>query len=62
MRCPCRDCADRHEACHDRCEKYKEWRVPLDKAIQDRIIRNEVYDIMVGQKRKMINRKHRRGK
>lgn len=23
---PCKDCADRHLACHDSCEKYKEWR------------------------------------
>ena len=23
---PCKDCADRHEACHGSCEKYKEWR------------------------------------
>lgn len=23
--CPCKDCRDRHLACHDTCEKYKEW-------------------------------------
>lgn len=23
---PCKDCANRHTACHDSCEKYKEWR------------------------------------
>lgn len=23
---PCKDCADRHEACHGSCEKYKAWR------------------------------------
>ncbi len=23
---PCKDCPDRHLACHDSCEKYKEWR------------------------------------
>ena len=23
---PCKDCPDRHLACHDKCEKYKEWK------------------------------------
>lgn len=23
---PCKDCADRHLACHDSCEKYKAWK------------------------------------
>ncbi len=23
---PCKDCTDRHTACHDSCEKYKEWK------------------------------------
>ena len=23
---PCRGCEDRHTACHDSCEKYKEWK------------------------------------
>lgn len=27
---PCKDCADRHEACHDKCEKYKAWKSRLD--------------------------------
>lgn len=22
---PCRDCTDRHTACHDSCEKYKQF-------------------------------------
>ena len=25
---PCKDCPDRHTACHGSCERYKEW---LDK-------------------------------
>jgi hypothetical protein len=27
---PCKDCADRHPACHSHCEKYKEWKVEWD--------------------------------
>ena len=23
---PCKDCEDRYLACHDKCEKYKEWK------------------------------------
>lgn len=25
MKGPCKDCKDRHPACHDSCEKYKAW-------------------------------------
>ena len=24
---PCKDCTDRYLACHDYCEKYKEWKL-----------------------------------
>ncbi len=27
---PCKDCADRHEACWGKCEKYKAWKSQLD--------------------------------
>lgn len=26
MRCPCKECPERHPACHDHCERYIEWR------------------------------------
>lgn len=26
MRPPCKDCAARHTACHDRCERYRAWK------------------------------------
>ena len=32
MKCPCRGCEERYEACHDRCEKYKEWKVEHEAA------------------------------
>ena len=25
MNAPCKDCKDRSRACHDICERYKEW-------------------------------------
>lgn len=24
--CPCDGCRDRHQACHDRCERYIAWK------------------------------------
>jgi hypothetical protein len=29
---PCKNCADRHEACWGECEKYKQWKMMLDEA------------------------------
>ncbi len=31
MNAPCYKCEDRRPACHDRCEKYKEWKSVEDK-------------------------------
>lgn len=28
---PCKDCQERHAACHDNCERYKEYRKQLTK-------------------------------
>lgn len=33
---PCKDCTERHEACHDSCDKYKEWKAELD-AVRSKI-------------------------
>ena len=29
MSCPCKDCAERYEACHDHCDRYKAWKQPM---------------------------------
>ena len=26
MKCPCKNCEERHRACHDNCERFKEWK------------------------------------
>ena len=31
MNAPCKDCPDRHTACHDHCEKYKAWKEEHDR-------------------------------
>ena len=28
--CPCKDCEERHLACHDTCGEYKDWRHEKD--------------------------------
>ena len=28
---PCKDCSDRHTACHDHCEKFKEYKAIREK-------------------------------
>ena len=27
---PCKDCKKRYPACHDKCDKYKEWKKLVD--------------------------------
>lgn len=28
---PCRNCEERHTACHDRCVKYRAWKVEAER-------------------------------
>lgn len=28
--CPCKDCKERSAACHGTCEKFTEWKKPLE--------------------------------
>ena len=28
---PCKDCANRNPGCHDRCERYADWKERLNK-------------------------------
>lgn len=36
MRCPCIDCTERKAPCHDHCERFAEYRKPLDAASAQR--------------------------
>lgn len=33
---PCKDCIDRHTACHDRCDRFKEYKEIREKENQAR--------------------------
>ena len=62
MTCPCRGCPERHEACHDHCERYKAWKAPLLAEYENRRIgmmqtlsRNEKYnDVATKAKKKHL--------
>lgn len=41
MRCPCKGCTERFEACHDHCEKYQVWKTWHDKIRTDRQLEAE---------------------
>lgn len=32
---PCKNCEERHEACHSSCEKYRTWKESLNKDMSD---------------------------
>ena len=38
---PCKDCTDRHTACHGSCDRYKEWKLRLDEVNKRRKEYNE---------------------
>lgn len=33
---PCKDCEERHTACHDKCPKYKEWQAEVHRVKEAR--------------------------
>ena len=33
---PCKDCKERYIACHDSCDRYKEWKQRLEKVNEER--------------------------
>lgn len=45
---PCKNCSDRHYACHDSCTKYKDFKEELEKEralIQkDKLVRDYIND------------------
>ena len=47
MKAPCKDCPNRHYACHDTCEKYKEFKSNNQRVsdIKQRMHHEEQYEI-----------------
>lgn len=66
--CPCKDCNDRHTACHDKCEKYAEWKIGYNSYAQTIITGrrkskgNGVDSYLIEKALKHRNREHRKGR
>ena len=56
--CPCMGCTDRHQGCHGKCDKYKEWRAKMDKLMKAR--QDARVDTMSEARAKKIWREKRR--
>ena len=57
MIAPCKDCKDRHHSCHAECERYKEWKEPLEKARKQKYINHKIDETILVSKEKAIRRK-----
>lgn len=66
MICPCRGCADRHEACHDACERYGGWKARRAAAKQakadDSIAEKALMESHVKRRDAYIKSMRKRGK
>lgn len=58
---PCKDCKDRHMACWDGCEKYKEWKSAFEdnkqKYREDKQKRTELAEVKRSGYKNMTTRK-----
>ena len=65
MTAPCKNCGDREIGCHSKCEKYKTFRKPLDKAATARNNLRKVYEVydkerVSREQKNKLQRKQRR--
>jgi hypothetical protein len=44
--CPCKDCKERFVTCHISCEKYKEWKKPLEEFKENRVKQKKIDDVL----------------
>lgn len=59
--CPCKGCPARYPACHDKCEKFAEWRKKIDAKRNARRLARESADILSTAKKKQMWKKQRYG-
>ena len=57
--CPCKGCDERHEACHDRCERYRAWQATVAKRNEARRAAYENADLLSDAQKRNIWRKQR---
>lgn len=54
MKAPCINCEERYPACHDSCDRYKEWKKEIDRkrlARQDFLIKKQNERVYWNRKR-----------
>ena len=56
---PCKDCTDRYENCHSKCDQYKAWRSELD-AEREKMIEVKVKNADLVRRRNDAIRKVKR--
>lgn len=50
---PCKDCEERHTACHDKCPKYKAWKAEAERIKEaKRTYAEETYKVYEEEKRR----------
>ena len=46
---PCKDCKERFEACHSKCDKYKDWKQEVDvikaQITKEKYLQHELLDV-----------------
>ena len=60
---PCKDCSERSEACHDHCEKFREWKAQLEeaKARERKESENSFMGLERSRRRRFLREKYGRG-
>lgn len=43
MTAPCKGCPDRHEACHDHCERYQAYKAERESIRQEKMIEGDTW-------------------
>ena len=58
----CKDCAERHEGCHSRCERYKAFRKELDDKNRRKRLENAATNSLIEQAQKRKEERRRKDK
>jgi len=57
--CPCKGCEDRYPACHDKCEKFRTWRIKVDTKRENERQFHQRMDTMSESKKRELWRQKR---
>ena len=60
--CPCRNCEDRHQGCHAKCERYGAWRKGIDNLNEKEHEFHKSRDTMSEMNKRRLWRSKRYGK